>query len=319
VKSPFKFLVIRFSSIGDIVLTTPVIRCLKQQVPGAEVHFATKKNYQALLENNPYLDKIFLLEDSLRMLLPQLQAENYDAVIDLHNNLRTRRLKMALGKKAYQFNKLNLQKWIYINFKIKSVMPPVHIVERYLKTVEPFGVKDDGLGLDYFIPEKDEISLSQLPVSHQSGFVVYAIGGQHFTKKLPMERMIELCRKIRQPVVLLGGKEDAENGEVIAEALGGKILNFCGKLSVNQSASVIKNSLCVYTHDTGMMHIAAAFHKKIISIWGNTTPLLGMYPYRTAFEVWENNTLSCRPCSKIGFDRCPKGHFKCMQEIRLDV
>jgi ADP-heptose:LPS heptosyltransferase len=163
-----------------------------------------------------------------------------------------------------------------------------------------------------------------LPEEMRSGYAVYAIGGQHYTKKFPLERMIELCDKISKPIVLLGGKEDVGNGEKIREFFEAnpgkktKIYNACGKFNLNQSASIVKHAQYVFTHDTGLMHIAAAFKKEIFSIWGNTIPLFGMYPYRTRFTVLENNNLSCRPCSKIGYEKCPKGHFKCMYDIEFD-
>jgi ADP-heptose:LPS heptosyltransferase len=312
-----KFLILRFSSIGDIVLTTPVIRCLKQQYPEAEVHFATKKSYKSLLENNPYVDKVFVLEKSLNDLVNQLKSDHYDYIIDLHNNLRTTILKFRLGVKSFSFDKLNFQKWILVKFK-KNLMPNVHIVDRYMKTVESLGVKNDNKGLDYFIPEQDEMPLDWLPENFRNGYAVYAIGGQHETKKLPLNKMIELCQTIQLPLVLIGGKEDS----VISEQLSvisknSLIFDTCGKCNLNQSASLIKNSKVVYTHDTGMMHVAAALKKKVISIWGNTVPAFGMYPYQTDFEVIENKYLHCRPCSKIGFDKCPAGHFKCMNDLKF--
>ena len=327
-----KFLILRFSSIGDIVLTTPVIRCLKQQYPDAEVHYATKKTYQSLLENNPYVDKVFVLEKSLNDLISQLKSERYDYIIDLHNNLRTTILKLrlksplSLGEvsgrptlrvKCFKFDKLNFQKWILVKFK-KNIMPNVHIVDRYMKTVESLGVKNDNKGLDYFIPEKDEMPLDWLPENFRNGYAVYAIGGQHETKKLPLPKMIELCQTIQLPLVLIGGKEDA----VISEQLSvisktAPIFDTCGKCNLNQSASIIKNASIVYTHDTGMMHVAAALKKKVISIWGNTVPAFGMYPYQTDFEVIEHPDLHCRPCSKIGYEKCPLGHFKCMNELKF--
>jgi ADP-heptose:LPS heptosyltransferase len=342
-----KFLIIRFSSIGDIVLTTPVIRCLKQQFPDAEVHYVTKKSYQSLLENNPYIDKVFVLENGLNDLMKSLQSERYDFVIDLHNNLRTSIIKLRLkaplaprrGRKLqiFSLDKLNFLKWILVKFK-KNLMPNVHIVDRYMKTVETLGVKNDNKGLDYFIPEKDEMPLDWLPENFRNGYAVYAIGGQHETKKLPLNKMIELCQTIQLPLVLIGGKEDVEIGEKIVDpsaprggtfesksfekvpplgAEGATILNLCGKLNLNQSASLIKNAKVVYTHDTGMMHVAAALKKKVISIWGNTVPEFGMYPYQTDFEVIENRDLNCRPCSKIGYKKCPLGHFKCMNELKF--
>ena len=321
-----KFLILRFSSIGDIILTTPVVRCLKLQYPEAEIHYATKKSYKTLLENNPHIDKIFVLENGLNELIKSLQAEDYDYIIDLHNNLRTSIIKFRLGKKSFSFDKLNLQKWLLVKFK-KNIMPNVHIVDRYMKTVESLGIKNDNKGLDYFIPEKDKMPLDWLPENFRNGYAVYAIGGQHETKKLPLHKMIELCQTIKLPLVLIGGKEDFEMGDKLISTIYLSIpktenqilktFNTCGKCNLNQSASLIKNSIIVYTHDTGMMHVASALKKKVISIWGNTVPAFGMYPYQTDFEVIENKDLSCRPCSKIGYNKCPLGHFKCMNELKF--
>lgn len=332
---PEKILVIRFSSIGDIVLTTPVIRALKTQLDNSEVHFCTKKQYAGLLEANPYVDKLHLLEDDFSTLADSLQKEGFDYVVDLHNNLRTRRLKTRLKKPSAAFPKLNWEKWLIVNFKINK-LPNIHIVDRYFEAAAELGIKKDTLGLDYFIPEKDEIEDDWLPDTHQKDFVAFAIGGAHETKKLTLDRMIELCDKINKPIVLLGGKEDVENGKKIEaffnaeedseelkeslDQLGKKaqIYNGCGKFNLNQSASIVKRASFVFTHDTGMMHIAAALKKNIFSIWGNTIPEFGMYPYQTKFTILENKKLSCRPCSKIGYDKCPKGHFKCMNDIIFD-
>jgi ADP-heptose:LPS heptosyltransferase len=330
-----KILILRFSSIGDIVLTTPVIRCLKTQLDEAEIHYATKPVYKSIFEENPYIDKMHYLGESLFQFIGELKKEKFDYIIDLHRNLRTQIIKTGLGVKSYSYDKLNLEKWLMVNFKINK-LPNIHIVDRNLNTVKALGIKNDSLGLDYFIPEKDEVPLEWLPETHQNGYVAYAIGAQHYTKKLPLNRMIELCDRINKPVVLLGGKEDFENGEQIKafferndtanefeaglKALNKKavIYNACGKYNLNQSASLVKQARYVFSHDTGLMHIAAAFKKEIFSIWGNTIPLFGMYPYRTKFTVLENNRLTCRPCSKIGFEKCPQGHFKCMKEIAFD-
>ncbi|WP_207435573.1 glycosyltransferase family 9 protein [Sabulibacter ruber] len=328
-----KILIIRFSSIGDIVLTTPVIRCVKEQVPGAEVHFCTKAAFRNIVASNPYVDKVFCLDKSLKDLLQQLKAENYDLVLDLHNNLRTRILKTRLGKPSRSFNKLNYRKWLLVKFKINR-MPDVHIVDRYLETASPLGVINDGKGLDYFIPEKDEVDLKTLPETHQNGYYAIAIGAQHYTKRLPVDRLIELCEKINGPIILLGGKEDAEVGKMIemyftSEPYKGQIssnpasprtiiYNACGKYNLNGSASLVRQARAVFSHDTGLMHIAAAFQKKIYSIWGNTVPAFGMYPYTQDYEVMEVKNLYCRPCSKIGYSKCPERHFRCMREINFD-
>jgi len=306
-----KFLILRFSSIGDIVLTTPVTRCIKKQYPNAEVHFATKESFKVLVENNPYIDQYHLIGKSLNKFIQSLQTENFDFIIDLHNNLRTSIIKMSLfSAKSFSFDKLNLRKWLLVVLKINQ-MPNVHIVERYLDTVKSLGIKNDLNGLDFFIPEKDKVQINE-------SYVAYAIGGQHYTKKLPISRIIEVCQKINGKIMILGGKEDRPAAEEIEKALGDKIINACGKYNLNQSASLVQQAEYIITHDTGLMHIASALKKKVISIWGNTVPEFGMYPYLTAFSIIENKEISCRPCSKIGYDKCPKGHFKCMNELNLD-
>ena len=329
-----KILIIRFSSIGDIVLTTPVVRCLKQQLD-AEIHYLTKKNYNFLLVDNPYIDQTHLLEDSLSKTIKELRKEQFDYIIDLHSNLRSRLIKLQLKGKSFSFQKLNWQKWLLVNLKI-NILPKKHIVDRYLETVHSLGIENDFEGLDYFIPHKDIVEANWLPEGFQKNYVAFAIGGQHATKQLTTEKTIELCHKINRPIILLGGKEDQAQGEIIETFFNQKdistaeqdvknslfintrVFNGCGKFNLNQSASVVKKANYVFTHDTGMMHIAAAFKKYTFCIWGNTVPEFGMYPYDTTFTIFEVPDLKCRPCSKIGFDKCPKGHFKCMNNQKFD-
>jgi ADP-heptose:LPS heptosyltransferase len=312
-----KFLVIRFSSIGDIVLTTPVIRCLKQQVPGVEIHFLTKQSFRPIVENNPYIDKIMLLEHSFELMIHELRQENYDHIIDLHHNLRTLRIKRALKVNSRSFNKLNMQKWLRTALRI-NILPKVHIVDRYLATLKDFGVRNDGQGLDYFIPAKDEVKVSDIPVSHSFGYIGVVIGAAHNTKKLPLHKLKELCGKINHPIILLGGPEDRGMGDEIASVDDVKIYNACGKFNLNESADLVRKAKVIVSHDTGLMHIASAFKKPIISVWGNTVPAFGMTPYYGDYQSKESRfeikKLWCRPCSKIGYKKCPLGHFKCMEQ-----
>lgn len=310
-----KILVIRFSSIGDIVLTTPVIRCLKQQLKGAEIHYLTKKKFEAVLSSNPYIDKLHFLDERLTDTISSLKQERFDVLIDLHHNLRTLMIKTRLGIKSSSFDKLNWQKWLLVNFKINR-LPSIHIVDRYLNTVKFLGVKNDEKGLDYFLNSEHDIS-TLLPSSHQV-FIGIAIGAQHATKRLPQHKLIELCKSLTGPVVLLGGPEDSVRADEICKEAGQHIFNGCGKFSLDQSAYLVKMAKEIITHDTGLMHIAAAFDKTIISVWGNTIPEFGMYPYKVSRSVIvEVNRLPCRPCSKIGYQKCPLGHFKCMNEIPI--
>ena len=319
---PVKVLIIRFSSIGDIVLTTPVIRCVKKQLPGAEVHYLTKFSYRSILESNPYIDKLHLLKDNLNDLLPLLVNEEFDYVIDLHHNVRTMKVKQALKKsEAFSFNKINIPKWFFTAFKI-NLLPRVHIVDRYMETVKKLGVINDGLGLDYFIPEIDNVPDNDIPMSHAYGYIGIVIGAALATKKLPTDKLKELCGKINFPIMLLGGPEDKAAGDEIASIDSIRIYNSCGKFNLNESADLVRRSKFIITHDTGLMHIAAAFKKQIISIWGNTVPGFGMGPYyglaNQPNDLFEVKNLWCRPCSKIGYAKCPLGHFKCMNKQDIE-
>ena len=310
-----KILIVRFSSIGDIVLTSPVVRCLKNQLPDIEIHFLSKRKFSDTLIGNPYIDKIWTIEKSTSEKINQLKKENFDYIIDLHHNLRTLQLKIQLNKKSYSFNKLNFRKWLKTLFKNIS-LPDCHIVDRYMKTIEHLGVKNDGAGLDYFIPDNEKIIPAEFHLMLQKKYIAIVSGGSYFTKQIPINKLREICGMTQQPIVILGGKQESETGEALVREFS-HVVNACGKLSLNQSASLIEQCEWIISSDTGLMHIGSAFKKKIISIWGNTVPEFGMSPYLPGenSKIIEVKSLSCRPCSKLGFKSCPKKHFNCMNKI----
>jgi ADP-heptose:LPS heptosyltransferase len=330
-----KFLIIRFSSIGDIVLTTPVVRCLKKQLATAEVHYLTKAAFRPILIANPYIDRIHTLTDDLDATIEELKKEDFDYVIDLHHNLRTWKVKRGLKKQAFSFDKLNVEKWLLTNFKINR-LPDRHIVDRYLDTLKAFNITNDGAGLDYFIPADEELRPTDIPTGHQAGYIGLVIGAAHATKRLPLHKLETICKEARHPLILLGGPEDAETAKKLAAIDPVKIYNACGQFKLNESAALVRQAKMIVTHDTGLMHIAAAFKRPIISVWGNTVPEFGMYPYYgdnylfhyrqgaqrlfgdLPYAIMEIKGLSCRPCSKIGYDKCPKRHFKCMEQQPVD-
>ena len=335
-----KILVIRFSSIGDIVLTTPVIRCLKNQIDDVEIHVLTKKKFSTLYKTNPYINKVYEYDDSLKKNIEELKLENYDYIVDLQKNKRSLRATRALHKPHSSFPKLNFKKFLLTTFKI-NLMPDIHIVDRYFKAVEKLGVTNDYQGLDFFISEKNDYPLSELPENFQEGYHAFVIGGTYKTKILPAVKIVEIIQKLNEPVILLGGPDDVERAEEILLSVNGQqttdnrlypqlsnsatqqLISLVGKINLEQSASIVKKAKSVLTNDTGLMHIAAAFHKNIVSVWGNTVPELGMYPYlpkeKEKCHIVECKDVKCRPCSKLGFKECPKRHFKCMMKIDSDT
>ncbi len=324
---PRKILLIRFSSIGDIILTSPVVRWLKVQL-GVEIHFLTKEKYRFVQACNPHIDGFHTIREKVSEVLPALRAEKYDLVVDLHKNLRSLQVKKGLGVPGFTFDKLNLEKWLLVNFKIDRLPAGVHLVDRYAAGLAGLGIKNDGQGLDFFLPPDEEVEASdffqsKLPagVKYESGkFVSYVVGSSKLTRTMPTEKSAVICSAIRAPVVLLGGPAEAEAGAMIAGTAGPHVINACGKLRFYQSASLIRQCAQVITPDTSLMHVAAAYRRPVKLLWGSNVRQFGMFPYypagmqkMTGFGV---EGLSCRPCSKIGFDKCPRGHFRCMRDIQ---
>lgn len=312
-----KVLVIRFSSIGDIVLTTPVIRALNEQTD-YEIHVLTKKSYEGIYNANPRISMVHSFEKSTDECIHDLKNQQFSYIIDLQKNLRSIKLKRKLKIPHFTFPKVNIKKWILVNFKINK-LPDIHIVDRYFEAVTPLSISKDEKGLEYYIPPADEVAPENIDNRLNEKYISIVIGGQHNTKILPPEKVSQIISKLVCPVVLLGGKDDRQRGlEIMGLNPESDIINTCGELNLNQSASLMRSSEVVITNDTGLMHIAAAFNKKTISIWGNTVPEFGMYPYMPDNEnmsfISEVTGLKCRPCSKLGNNRCPKKHFRCMMD-----
>lgn len=300
------------------MLTSVVVRCVFLQVPKAEIHFVTKKGFESILSFNPYICKIHLLgESGLSVLIKDLKKENFDLVIDLHNNMRSHIIGMLLQKQIVRFNKLNFAKWLIVALK-RNALPQKHLVDRYFERLEAHNIINDQKGLDYFIDPEVGLPFELKQVT----YCVLSIGGQHKTKRLPTNKIVELVNSLKISIVIVGGLSDTlDANKIINETEHHHVINFCGKASLHESARIIEGASFVITHDTGMMHIAAALKKRIVSIWGNTIPEFGMYPYfgnskenYDQSKTFEVNGLPCRPCSKIGFEKCPEGHFDCMNK-----
>lgn len=319
-----KILIIRLSSIGDIVLTTPIIRCIKTQIPKVQVHYLTKANNAIILNNNPYVDRIITFNGSLSETIKLLKKENYTYVIDLHKQIRSFIIRLRLFRPSKTFNSLRIKKWLLVKWKLDK-LPEKHIVDRYFEATKglDYNIVNDGKGLDYFLADEDYISPDALPLSFQDGYIAVVVGSKHQTKQIPTEKLVQLCQGIKKSIVLLGDKNDRQKAIEVENAIGARVFNACGAYNLNQTSSLISNSVGVITPDTGLMHIAAALNKNTISVWGNTVPQFGMYPYfpkdsKAKVFIFEKKGLVCRPCSKLGFKECPKKHFECMLSIDFE-
>ena len=296
-----KILVIRFSAIGDILLTFPVVEALVDKYPSAEIHFLTKPSNEPVLDLLSNKVQPRFLQESLVQTAKQLRGERYDLVIDLHNNLRTFLLQVLLMKGSWhRFRKLNLQKWLFTAFKWNT-LPKVHVVDRYAQaaSVSPASVNLDVINTNV---------VESLPPH----YVAWVLGATFSTKQFPLSKLIETIERLDMPIVLLGGEKENPLASSL-QARFPSLISLVGKTSLSEAATVLSKAKVVVTNDTGLMHLAAFYDKPMVCIWGNTVPIFGMYPYQSTpvFHA-QVSDLSCRPCSKIGHNTCPKGHFECM-------
>lgn len=306
-----RILIIRLSSIGDIVLTTPIIRQARARFPHAQIDFLTQSAFAELLRHNPYLSRVHSVED--------FRPAKYDLCIDLQNSRRSRWLRRGLATHLAQYHKENWKKFLLVRFKwnLLSSAPPVPL--RYLAACHAFGLEDDGEGCDIFLSDDARRFAAQAIQSKKTLAVCY--GARHFTKRFPIEKIATVLNALLSErdiqALLLGGKDDAPLGETLRSMISpaASVSDFSGKCSLLQTAALLERADAVFTGDTGLMHIAAAFQKPIVVVFGSSVKEFGFLPFRAPYHLLEREGLSCRPCSHIGRARCPKGHFKCMEEI----
>lgn len=313
-----KVLVIRFSSIGDIVLTTPVLRWLHEQKQ-AEVHYLTKSSFINLVKHNPAVSKVHSLGNKIEDTIKVLKKEHFDIVIDLHKNLRSKKVSKSLDAKYITFNKLNVRKWLFVNFKI-NLLPKKHIVDRYAEALAPLKLDTNDRAIDYFFPANHSFDLAQYGLA-ANDYICIVIGGSYTTKQIPSSTILDIIKRLNLNSVLLGGGDsDAKKAAEIMQNGNTQTINLVNKISLTDSAYVMQQSSSVITSDTGLMHIASAFEVPIHAVWGNTHPDFGMYAYRpngkkiTDYQV----SLPCNPCSKLGSDKCPREHFDCMLKQNVE-
>lgn len=308
-----KILFIRLSSLGDILLTTPFIRVLKQEFPSLEIDMIVREEYADTIKLNPNISqKYFFGRNDLlnNELIKNISNEKYDLVIDLQNNLRSKKIASTLNVKTVKFNKKSWEKFLLVNFKINKLKDAPQIPVRYARTIS--NIKLDDKGIDLI----SDLNPSAV-VLNKSNLIGFCPGARHFTKRWLKEYFIELGRLLSNAgyqIVLFGGKIDKELCAEIAVEIPNSI-NLSNDDNLLQTLADMKKCLAVVCNDSGLMHVASSANTKLIAIFGSTVKEFGFTPYNCNNLILENNSLSCRPCSHIGKDHCPKKHFNCMKAI----
>lgn len=312
-KSLEKILIIRLSSLGDILLTTPIIRSLKNSYPNLKINFLLRQKYNDVLTQNPYLSKIFFYEsgnESYQNLLDSLKQENFDLIIDLQNNLRSYKIRKKLKVPSYQFHKRSFDKFLLVNFKINHLKNAPQIPVRYAKTIANLSLDENSLDL---ISDK----LPSDKLNENKNLIGFAPGSRHFTKMWPKEYFAQLGNKLVDKgftIVLMGGTDDIQICNEISLGIKDSI-NLCNNNDLLQTAADMSKMKLLVCNDSGMMHVASSAKVPVAVIFGSSVKEFGFAPYKNKNLILENKLLSCRPCSHIGRERCPKGHFKCMLKI----
>jgi lipopolysaccharide heptosyltransferase II len=326
---PQKILIVRLSSIGDIILTTPVLRGLRRRFPQAHIDYVTKASFSGLLDGNPHLHRVWVVPDNaglaeLLSALRTVRPEGYDLLVDLHKNWRSIVLRLGAGStSATSYRKHVIRRALYVHLKQRSLSLP-SATQRYLTAVAPLGVVDDGEGPELFLkPSLLRDTERRLRGYGWEGEAAIGLvpGAGYYTKRWPIERYAELGRRLektfKRQLFVFGGPEDKEMGRFVAERVGSAALNLAARLSLMESAAALSRCELVVANDTGLMHVADALGKKLVAIFGSTTEGLGFFPHGHDVRTVQTD-VACRPCSHLGKRRCPKKHFRCMLDVPVE-
>ncbi|MCS7052650.1 MAG: glycosyltransferase family 9 protein [Ignavibacterium sp.] len=311
-------LVIRLSSLGDILLTTPLLRAIKTQYPNVKIDFLAKQEYSDLMINNPNIENLFLLNKD-GIINPAKKNSSttlgqYDLIIDLQNNIRSRRISSKLRTQIVRFKKYSIRKLLLVRTKINLMKDFPSIPERYAETID---IKLDDKGVEIISYKETSKEIKNL-----KKIIGICPGSKHFTKRYPIEYQINLCKLLVENnfnVVLFGGKLDKEICQEISERVQ-HIINLQNDDDILQTVADMKMCDVIVCNDSGLMHVASSFNKKLIAIFGSTVKEFGFTPYNCPNAIIvENENLNCRPCSHIGRDSCPKFHFRCMKDLKPEI
>lgn len=332
-----KILVIRFSSVGDIVMATPLLRVLHTNFPSSQIDFVVRNEYSELIRDNKNLNHIYEFDtktgySGLRKLKNQIRMEHYDLVIDIHNSLRSRYLRWMLGAgDIVVINKRIIARTLLVRLKKNFYRNVISVVDRYIEPLHKYGIRNDDKGLELYVSEETRIQtlskMKKLGINQSGKMIGFCPSAKHATKCWPQEKYAELGIQLANEngaiILLFGGPADKERCSTIADTINKRIskggaIDLSGELSLLENAVAMEACTLIITNDSGLMHIASAMKKKIVAIFGPTVREFGFFPVGKEQVVLERKNLYCRPCSHIGGKQCPEGHFRCMNEIQVE-
>ncbi len=310
-----KILVLRLSSLGDIILTFPFLKELKTLMPSSKIVFLTKQDYRELSELNPNIDDIICINnDNLSEIKKQIKNENFHYVFDLHKNFRSIYLTLFLKSKVLRYRKNNFRKYFLVNFKINLFKNIIPVYKKYLLTLAGFSAELN-----------DSFSITEFKLNGErpleKPYIIVSPSSKHFTKTYPKEKYLEIIKRNNDKLFILTGSSSEVDMKICSYLNDNALntLNLCGILSFPELAVYIKYCEYVISNDSGIMHLAEALNKKVFAFFGSTVKEFGFYPQLQSSVVFENINLKCRPCARSGKNKCPKTHFKCMLDIYQNI
>jgi lipopolysaccharide heptosyltransferase II len=324
---PPNILAVRFSSIGDVLLTTPLLRAIRRRYPAARITVLTKQFNVPLLSHNPHLDRVIGLsrEQPLSSLAAELRAQRFTHQLDLHDNLRSRMLRVLIPGRWSTYPKHRVARAVLIYTKKDRYRDRRPVAERYFSAARDLDVVPDGQPPEFYLaPEavrKVSDWLASAGLARNRSMVAVAPGAAHATKRWPLEHWRMLLRRIADSgldAVIVGGPDDAQLGEILASSGESRVRNAAGLFGLQETGAVLQRAAALVSSDTGVMHMATAVGTPAVALFGPTVKAFGFFPYTARAEVVEL-ALSCRPCSSKGSSRCPLGHHRCMVEIQADT
>ena len=317
-----KILILRLSSLGDILLASPLLKEIKNRFPDCLIDFVIKKEFVQAIEFNPNINNILLYEaNNVNSLKKKFKSVNYDYILDLQNNFRSRQLLKGMKSQVYKFKKPTFKKFLLVHFKINLLKDKVSIAQHYVNSF-PL-IKTTDLQLDFHYPkEKDAEADSIFPRNLKDKKIIgICPGSKHFTKRYPSELFAKVIKNLslmNYSVLLFGGRDDEEICALLALD-NSAIINFQNNNDLYLTSALMKKCSAVISNDSALMHLSCALNIPTAVIFGSTVSEFGFFPLNKKSVIIESKKLNCRPCTHIGRKECPKGHFKCMNDISPDM